>query len=125
MSIATRSGVKRAYPVKAATALHVNTIAVLAAGLAVPLSAATGTEKCAGLVTFSVNNTGANGAVRVEVEAGEHKFISSDVAISDVGSTAYFVDSKTVSKSHATNTRPAAGKIIQVDDDGVWVLLGV
>lgn len=125
MSIAKRSGVKRAYPVKAATSLHVGVVAVLAAGLAVPLSAATGAEKCAGVVTFAVNNPGVDGAIKVEVEAGEHKFASSDIVAADVGATAYFVDDRTLSKSHDTNTRPAAGKIIQVDDDGVWVELGV
>lgn len=125
MSIAKRMGVKRAYPVAAATSLHVNAIAVLAAGLAVGLAAATGTEKCAGVVTFAVSNPGGNGAVRVEVEAGEHKFATTDIVAADVGATAYFVDDQTVSKSHATNSRLIAGKIIQVDDDGVWVELGV
>lgn len=125
MSIAKRIGVKRAYPVAASTSLHVNKIAVLAAGLAIPLAAATGTELSAGVVTFAVNNPGAAGAVRVEVEAGEHKFASSDIVAADVGATAYFVDDRTVSKSHDTNSRPIAGKITQVDDDGVWVELGV
>ncbi|MEE2025034.1 hypothetical protein [Alkalimonas mucilaginosa] len=125
MSIAKRIGVKRAYPVAAATSLHVNTIAVLAAGLAIPLAQAAGTELSAGVVTFAVNNPGAAGAVRVEVEAGEHKFTTTDIVAADVGATAYFVDDRTVSKSHDTNSRPIAGKIIQVDDDGVWVELGV
>lgn len=125
MSIAKRMGVKRAYPVAAATSLHVNAIAVLAAGLAVGLADAIGTEKCAGVVTFAVNNSGANGAVRVEVEAGEHKFATTDIVAADVGVNAYFVDDHTVSKSHDTNSRPLAGKIIQIDDDGVWVELGV
>jgi hypothetical protein len=125
MSIAKRMGVKRAYPVAAATSLHVNAIAVLAAGLAVGLDAATGTEKCAGVVTFPTSNPGSAGAVQVEVEAGEHKFATSDIVAADVGATAYFVDDHTVSNSHDTNSRPAAGKIIQVDDDGVWVELGV
>lgn len=125
MSIAKRIGVKRAYPVAASTSLHVNTIAVLAAGLAISLADATGAEKCAGVVTFAVNNTGTAGALRVEVEAGQHKFLTTDIVAADVGATAYFVDDRTVSKNHATNTRPIAGKIIQVDDDGVWVELGV
>ena len=125
MSIATRTGVKRAYPMAAATSLHVNAVAVLAAGLAIGLADATGTEKCAGVVTFAVSNPGAAGAMRVEVEAGEHKFASGDIVAADVGATAYFVDDSTISKSHDTNSRPIAGKIIQVDDDGVWVELGV
>lgn len=125
MSIAKRYGAKRAYPMAAATSLHVNTVAVLAAGLAIGLADAAGTEKCAGVVTFATNNPGVAGAVRVEVEAGEHKFATSDIVAADVGTSAYFVDDHTVSKSHDTNSRPIAGKIIQVDDDGVWVELGV
>ena len=94
MSIATRTGVQRAYPMAAATSQHVNAVAELAAGLA-------------------------NRREETElVEAG-------DIVAADVGTTAYFVDDSTVSKSHDTNSRPIAGKIIQVDDDGVWVELGV
>lgn len=126
MSIAKRFTGKRAYPAKANSVLAGNLVVLLAAGLAIPVDGAAATAKCAGVATFSVDNTGgADGAVRVEVEVGEHKFVNADIVVADVGETAYFVDARTVSSDDDTGARPAAGKIVQVDEDGVWIEIGV
>jgi len=64
--------------------------------------------------------------MQCEVVTGEHKFTNSgDIAVTNVGDTAYYVDDSSVSSSHNTNSRNAAGIITQVDSDGVWVKTGV
>lgn len=125
---AERDGRKRAYPMKAAITLPPNTAAVLDAnGRLTTVADGGATATSAGVTTLGADNSaGANDAIRGEVVAGAHKLVNSgDITIAHVGDTAYFVDADTVSISHATNTRAAAGAIIQVDDDGVWVKLGV
>jgi hypothetical protein len=124
VSLATREGLKRRYPVKAATKLTANTAILLVAGLATPIAMVAGLS--GGVSTFEVDNTaGADGAAFVEVIVGEHKFVNSgDITRAEVGTTAYFVNARSLSKVN-TGGRPAAGKITQVDEDGVWVVLGV
>ena len=39
----------------------------------------------------------------------------------DIGSDCYIVDDQTVAKTSGTNTRSVAGKVFDVDADGVWV----
>ncbi|UTV30167.1 hypothetical protein [Photobacterium atrarenae] len=125
--VAKRAGNKRAYPVKGNQYIAGNVVVMLAAGLAVPFAAASATDICAGVSTMGVDNSQlADGEQRIEVDVCEFKLRNSgDVDQSHVGSQAYFVDYDTASIDHATNTRPTAGIITQVDDDGVWVKLGV
>ena len=42
----------------------------------------------------------------------------------DIGNTAFIVDDQTVAKTDNSAARKAAGKIIDVDAGGVWVLVG-
>ncbi|MBU2967064.1 hypothetical protein Q4508_12560 [Amphritea sp. 2_MG-2023] len=125
-AIAERLGRKRAYGVKTGVTLNANTPAVLVSGYLTSVTDGAGAGISAGVTTFEVDNSaGANGTILAEVVAGEHKFANSgDIAVTDVGATAYFVDDAIVSASHDTNSRNPAGKIIQVDGDGVWVNLG-
>jgi len=39
----------------------------------------------------------------------------------NIGDTAYIVDDQTVADNNGTSTRSAAGTIVQVDSDGVWI----
>ncbi|SEQ24620.1 hypothetical protein SAMN03080615_00880 [Amphritea atlantica] len=123
---AERVGRKRAYGVKAGVTLNANTPTVLDAGYLTAVTDGSGAALSAGVTTFEVDNSaGSNGSIIAEVVSGEHKFTNSgDIAVTDVGATAYFVNDSTLSIDHATNTLNAAGKIIQVDGDGVWVALG-
>ena len=125
--VAKRAGNKRAYPVKSSQYIAGNVVAFLAAGLALPFVAASASDICAGVSTIGVDNSqGADGAERIEVDVGEFKLRNSgDITHAHVGSKAYFVDADTLSIDHATNSRPTAGDITQVDDNGVWVKLGV
>lgn len=120
-----REGKFLALPVAASTTIHAGAIVcVNSAGYAVPGSTAT-TLKAAGVAGKAVRNTGAAGAERVEVKKGVYCFgnsTSSDaIALTDIGADCYIVDDQTVAKTSATNTRSIAGKVFDVDADGVWV----
>lgn len=122
----SRDGSRRAPPVKAATKIWQGSmVAIDAAGYAVP-AAAVAAHKVLGRAedTFD-NSAGANGALNASVRTGIFKFGNSAsgdlIAITDIGATCYVVDDQTVAKTSATNTRPAAGTVFDVDADGVWV----
>ena len=46
------------------------------------------------------------------------------IAAGDIGNPCYVVDNDTVAKTDNTGAREAAGKIIDVDANGVWVEVG-
>jgi hypothetical protein len=100
-----------------------------ATGYATKGAAATG-QICLGRAEDLADNTGgADGAISVSVRAGVFKWANSAagdlIAIADVGNTCYIVDDQTVAKTDGTGTRSAAGKIVGVDTDGVWVRSGL
>ena len=91
----------------------------------VPSATAT-TLKAVGVSEHRADNTGgAAGAIRVRCRKGPHRFANSAaadaIALTDVGSDCYIVDDQTVAKTNGTNTRSVAGKVFDVDADGVWV----
>ena len=122
--IAKRLGNKHAHPVAATIAISSGQPCRLASGYLTTVLTA---GACVGLATLGVDNsTGASGALQAEVEVGEFKFTNAgDVVLASVGSTADFSDANTVSLDSATKTRTTAGTITQVDDDGVWVRVGL
>lgn len=84
------------------------------------------TLKADGVAQKTVDNTGgADGAVSVETFKGVFRFANSAagdlIARADIGNTAWIVDDQTVAKTNGTNTRSAAGTIVDVDAQGVWV----
>lgn len=102
-------------------------VAANATGFATPGAAAT-TLTYLGRAEESVDNTGgADGAKSVLVRRGKaFKFKNSGgdaVTQAELGKTCYIVDDETVSKTNAGgNTQSAAGKVLGVESDGVWVL---
>ncbi|MFD1330251.1 hypothetical protein [Mycoplana ramosa] len=120
-----REGEKRVIPVAAATLIYAGAlVAINAAGNAVPFSAATGL-KSVGRAERRVNNTGAAGEQSVEVSAGIFRFANSTAADlitkADIGSDCYGVDDQTVAKTSGSSSRSVAGKVFDVDAQGVWV----
>lgn len=115
-----------AIPVAASTVIEAGTMVCWnASGYAVPGSAAT-TLKVAGRAEETVSNAaGANGAKTVSVRRKAAfkwgNYASDAVTQADVGSTAYVVDATQVARTNGGSTRSVAGKIIQLDSDGVWV----
>ena len=84
-----------------------------------------GTVRVIGVAAATADNTsGAAGAIQVEVKVGEFKFVNFGtdlVTKASVGADCYVVDDQTVALTTATNTRAIAGKVQQVDADGVRV----
>lgn len=121
-----RSGDIREPGVKAATKiLQGAMVAIGADGYAVPMSEAT-TLRGIGRAEETVDNTdGASGALRVPVNTGIFAFANSAatdaIGRKDIGKDCYGVDDQTVALTSGTNTRSVAGKIFDVDADGVWV----
>lgn len=124
---AKRYGTKRAHGLKANQAIAANLPVFLASGLAVGFAAATPASLYVGTATLGADATDQpDGSVFIEVDSAETKFTNAgDITIADVGSDAFFSAANNVSADSATNTRVPAGKIIQVDEDGVWVSTGV
>lgn len=119
--IAHRTGRKRAYPLAAGVYLPSGEPALLANGYLTTVAGATGT--CVGVATrHADNSSGAQGERSAEVSADEHKFQNAgDITLTHVGATAYLVDASTLSIDSNSSARPAAGTIVQVDSDGVWL----
>ena len=121
-----RDGNQAEPPVAAATRIHGGAIVCIgAAGYAVPGSTAT-TLKAVGVAEHRADNSsGANGDIRVRCRKGVHRFANSAstdaITLADVGDDCYIVDDQTVAKTSGTNTRSVAGKVFDVDADGVWV----
>lgn len=116
---------KLAVPVKASTKIYAGSLVVLDAGYAAPMRAATGLIAW-GMALRTVDNTsGSAGALTVEVERGTHKWGNSAsgdlIAQANVGAQVYGVDDQTVALTSASSTRSIAGRVVQVDADGVWV----
>lgn len=100
-------------------------VAANAAGYATPGATAT-TLTYLGRAESQVDNTaGANGAKTVNVRRGKaFKFKNSGadaVTQAELGKVCYIVDDETVAKTNGTATRSAAGIVLGVESDGVWV----
>ncbi|WP_165184727.1 hypothetical protein [Caulobacter soli] len=87
------------------------------------------TYRAVGVALHTVVNSGADGDARIDTQAGCFNFKNSAAGVdfidnSDVGSVVYVVDDETVAKTSASGTRCAAGRVHEVDADGVWVIVG-
>ncbi len=113
-------------PAAAAKVFHAGALAALdAAGNATPGATAT-TLRGLGRVEAAVDNSaGAAGAKTVTIRRGCYRWANSAagdaIAAADVGNNAYIVDDQTVAKTNGSSTRSVAGRITDVDADGVWV----
>lgn len=120
-------GRRRAYPVATNTKGYAGTIAVLNATGYCLSGTTAATLKCVGIFDAAWDNTGgANGAFTVEPKIGVYgPFANSSagdaIAAVDVGADCYIVDDQTVAKTSNSSTRSVAGKVWQVDSEGVWV----
>ena len=113
--------------VAANAVIHAGALVVAnASGYAAPGSTAT-TLTYLGRADEAVDNTGgANGAKTIRVRRKvAFKFANSAgdaVTQASLGKTCYIVDDQTVSATNAGgNTQSAAGKVVGVESDGIWV----
>ena len=99
-------------------------VAANATGYATP-GAVAATLTYLGRAEETVDNTGADGALSVLVRRGKaFKFANSAadaVTQASMGKVCYIEDDQTVSATSDTLARSAAGKVIGVETDGVWV----
>lgn len=108
-------------PMKGSTTIYQGSLVMLSAGYVVPGATATG-KVAAGRAWRTTVNSGADGALLVEIEEGIFKWANDGgdpVVAADVGSLVYITDDQTV--SHTATGKSAAGKCIKLDTDGVWV----
>lgn len=121
-----RSGDVREIGVKAATKIWQGSmVAVDANGYAVPFATAT-TLRGLGRAELTADNTaGGNNAIKAKVGAGIYRFANSAsgdlITTADIGADCYGVDDQTVAKTSGSSTRSIAGKVHDVDANGVWV----
>lgn len=68
----------------------------------------------------------ASGAKKIKIEFGQffwgNSAAADAIAQADVGNLCYVVDDQTVAKTDGTGTRSVAGRIMEVETGGVWVL---
>lgn len=110
--------------VAASAMIHGGAIVVVDGGYATKATTKTGL-KFVGIAEESVDNTGGgNGAKTVEVRRDRIYFAKNSatdpIAQADLFNQCYLQDDETVAKTNGTNTRSLAGRIIQVDANGVW-----
>lgn len=112
------------YDVAASTKIYAGSLVVLdASGNAKPGSTATGLI-AAGVAQAQVDNsTGAAGDKKVPVRAGiAFPFVNGEtITKAHIGDLAYIIDDQTVGRT-ASGKSPA-GPIVDVDAEGVWVLI--
>lgn len=120
------AAVRRA-PVAASTTIYKGGLTCLnAAGNAVPGSVSA-TLRAQGRALETVINAGAAGDKTVDIEADVFCWANDGtdpVTRAHIGTTCYVVDDQTVSSSHASNARSAAGTVFDLDANGVWVRTG-
>lgn len=100
-------------------------VALNATGFATPGAVAT-TLISIGRAEEQVDNTGgADGAVTVKIRKGVFRFLNSaagdEIVATDIGADCFIVDDQTVAKTNGTATRSVAGKVVDLDAQGVWV----
>ena len=71
------------------------------------------------------NTGGAANALNVDIEKGIYRYKNSAdadaITTANIGADCYIVDDETVALTNGGNTRSVAGKIHDVDAEGVWV----
>lgn len=72
------------------------------------------------------NSAGAAGAILVKIRKGCWQFANSAsgdlITTADIGANCFIVDDNTVAKTNGSSTRSVAGRVVNVDANGVWVL---
>lgn len=121
----SREGKTVSDPVAANAKIFTGALVVLVGGFLKPGTVATGL-KARGIAAADADNTGgADGAIRVDVERkGAFPFVNHGADPIDrthIGGNAYIVDDQTVAATDGTGARSVAGKIIDLDVNGVWI----
>ena len=125
-----RAGADFGYPVASGKLIYAGALVCLSAtGYAEPGDVAT-TLIAVGRAEAKVDNSaGGDGDLTVRVRPGVFRFDNSAdadaITRAEIGDNCYVVDDATVAKTSGTATRSIAGRIVDVDDVGVWVAIGL
>ena len=110
------------YGVSGSTEIFQGSAVVINGGYLEPATTATGLVSV-GVAIESVNNTGADGAVRCKAIQSIWRFANSgsgdEIATADIGEPCYWVDDNTVALTDDTGSRSLAGTIYDVTADGL------
>lgn len=114
------------FPVAASTLIYAGALVCINTSNLATKGAVSTALKCVGVAQATADNSaGAASAIRVKVRRGCFRFANSAsadaIALADVGADCYIVDDQTVAKTNGSASRSVAGKIRDVDADGVWV----
>jgi len=114
-----------AVPVATATTIYAGSIVVANPNAYAPPASTATTLQYLGRAEETVVNAGANGAKTILVRRKQAfkwgNYASDAIVQADLGKTAYIFDDAQVAKTSGGSTRSIAGKIIQLDSDGVWI----
>lgn len=121
-----RDGIQYGRPVAAAKVVFVGAMVGLSGTGFLTPAAADNTLVIDGIAVQSADNTaGADGDLTVFVDKRPHRLNNSAdadlVTAAQIGDDCYAVDDLTVAKTNGGGARPVAGKIVDVDADGVWI----
>jgi hypothetical protein len=124
-----REGHSRHVDVAASTKCYAGGIAVAdSSGDAEPGTTATGKTVLGKFAETVDNSSGSAGDKKVEIEMGIFKWSNSSgdpVGAADIESDCYIEDDQTVSKTDGGSSQSKAGRVVQIDTDGVWVATGM
>jgi hypothetical protein len=99
-----------------------------AAGDATKGAAATG-QIADGIALETKTNGAVAGATTVRVQPGTFRFANSaaadEVTRAAIGDDVFIVDDQTVAATNGGGTRSVAGRCVDVDAAGVWVVVGI
>lgn len=114
------------FPVAASTKIFAGSLVCINTSGLLTKGAVSTTLKCVGVSRqLADNSAGGAGAIRCRVRRGCYKFANSSstdlITLAEVGSDCYIVDDQTVAKTNGSSTRSIAGKVRDVEADGVWV----
>jgi hypothetical protein len=123
-----RNGDQAEYPMAAAVKIFAGGIVCLSTATNLATKGATATTlKAVGVADETADNsTGAASAINVKCRRdGWFPFANSAagdlIVLGDVGSDCYLVDDQTVAKTNGGATRSVAGKVRDVNAQGVWI----
>lgn len=100
-------------------------VAINAAGFAVPGSTSATLAGAGTALAVADNTLGGDGAMRVRIDKRPASLGNSTagdaITLAHIGADCYIVDDQTVARTDGGGTRSRAGKVYDVDEDGVWV----
>jgi len=116
-------------PMKAGARGLLGAVAVLTGGYVTAGTTATG------LITLGVfeettdNTGGADGALYARIRQGAFKLNNSTgpdaITQADAGKDVFLVDDQTAARTDGGGTRSRAGRVLQIEPDGVFVQMGI